>query len=103
MPVHIDEAVVVPMLSRMRLPRPIMLSLATKIGGERSNVGDREPSNVVGFETWRWGTRFFREDPVLKEFGWAQCDRHQVAGIRHNELGIKLVCCGTDKNTGTLR
>ena len=26
---------------------------------------------------------------------------NQVAGIRNSEVGIKLVCCGTDENTGT--
>ena len=101
MRIHLDEAVVVPMLARMRLPRHVLLDLATKIGGERANVADYEPSNVVGFETWRWGTRFFREDDSLKKLGWTICDRDQVAGIRHAQLGIKLVCCGTDGNTGT--
>jgi len=82
------------------LPRHCLLDLATKIGGERANVAEYEPSNVVGFETWRWGTRYAREDKTLKELGWELCDSDQVAGIRHDELRIKLVCCGTDANTG---
>src|SRR4051794_33001216 len=100
MPVYAEETTVVPLLTRMRLPRYVLLELGSKIGGERANVAPHEPSPVIGFETWRWGTRFFREDDTLKKFGWAICDRNQVAGIRHHELGIKLVCCGTDSNTG---
>lgn len=101
MTLFVEESVVVPMLAKMRLPRHIMLDLVTRIGGERANVREHEPANVVGFETWRWGTRLFREEESLNEMGWALCDRDQVAGIRNSEVGIKLVCCGTDENTGT--
>ena len=100
MPTFTDETIVVPMLTKMRLPRYILPELANKIGGERANVAEHEPSNVIGFETWRWGTRFAREDKTLKELGWVLCDRDQVAGIHHPDLRIKLVCCGTDANTG---
>ncbi len=100
MPVYINETVVVPKLTKMMLPRHVLLELGGKIGGERANVAEHEPANVVGFETWRWGTRYFREDKTLKDLGWVLCDRDQVAGIRHGRLGIKLVCCGTDVDTG---
>lgn len=103
MPLYTDEVVVVPMLTTMCLPRHAMLELGIKIGGERANVAAHEPNNVIGFETWRWGTRFLREDQILKDLGWVLCDRDQVAGIRNSKLGIKLVCCGTDENTGTAR
>lgn len=101
MALFVEEAIVVPMLAKMFLPRHVMLDLVTKIGGERANVREHEPSNVIGFETWRWGTRLFREEETLKGLGWSICDRDQVAGIRHNEARIKLVCCGTDQNTAT--
>lgn len=100
MPVYLDETSVVPLLTRMKLPRHILLDMATKIGGERANVAPHEPDNVVGFETWRWGTRFFRESKELKQLGWVLCDNDQVAGIRNREARIKLVCCGTNENTG---
>src|SRR5258708_27822474 len=100
MPIFSDETTVVPLLARMRLPRHVLLDMASKIGGERSNVAPHEPAPVIGFETWRWGTRFFREDATLREAGWTSCDLNQVAGMRHTELKIKLVCCGTDSNTG---
>lgn len=64
--IFVDEAVVVPLLTRMKLPRWVLLEMATKIGGERANVAPTEPPQVAGFETWRWGTRFFREDPPSK-------------------------------------
>lgn len=102
MPVYSDETSVVPLLTKMRLPRHVLLDMASKIGGERSNVAPHEPSPVIGFETWRWGTRFFREEETLKELGWATCDLNQVAGIRNKEVKIKLVCCGTDSNTGNI-
>src|ERR1700682_1828642 len=100
MPTFTDETTVVPMLTKMKLPRHVLLELANKIGGERANVAEHEPSNVVGFETWRWGTRFAREDKTLSGLGWVLCGSDQVAGIRHPELRTKLVCCGTDANTG---
>ncbi len=49
--VFVAEEIVVPLLAKMRLPRWIMLDLATKIAGERANVGLVEPPNVVGWET----------------------------------------------------
>lgn len=100
MPIYADETVVVPMLTKMKLPRHVLLELANKTGGERANVAEHEPGNVVGFETWRWGTRYAREDETLNKLGWVLCDHNQVAGIRHPELKIKFVCCGTDVNTG---
>jgi len=100
MPVSAEETTIMPLLTKMRLPRHVLLDMASKIGGERSNVASHEPSPVIGFETWRWGTRFFREDEMLRKLGWVICDLNQVAGIRHKELKIKLVCCGTDSNTG---
>jgi hypothetical protein len=101
--VYIEETVVVPLLTRMRLPRWVLLELASKVAGERANVAGHEPPNVAGFETWRWGTRFCREDKTLRDLEWLLCDRDQVEGIRNDALGIKLVVCNTDANTGTLR
>jgi hypothetical protein len=98
--VYEAEAVVVPLLVRMRLPRWVLLEQASKIGGERANVAAYEPPPVAGFETWRWGTRFFREDQTLRDGGWLLCDQDQVSGIRNAELGLKLVVCTTDVNTG---
>jgi len=69
-PTFTDETTVVPMLTKMKLPRHVLLELANKIGGERANVAEHEPSNVVGFETWRWGTRLAREDKTLSGLGW---------------------------------
>ena len=100
--VFADETAVVPLLSQMRLPRWVLLEMAEKIGGERANVAAHEPPQVAGFETWRWGTRYFREDQTIKEAGWLLCEEDQVSGIRHAELGIKLVVCSTNSNTGDL-
>jgi hypothetical protein len=98
--VYEDETVVVPLLLNMRLPRRVLLEMASKTGGERANVAAYEPPPVAGFETWRWGTRFFREDQTLRNGGWTMCESDQVSGIRNEELGIKLVVCSTDANTG---
>jgi hypothetical protein len=100
--VFADETAVVPLLTQMRLPRWVLLEMAEKIGGERANVAAHEPPQVAGFETWRWGTRYFREDQTIKEAGWLLCEEDQVSGIRHPELGIKLVVCSTNSNTGDL-
>jgi hypothetical protein len=103
MPVYIKEEIVVPLLRRMRLPRTLMIEAGIKIAGERANVAEYEPPQVEGYETWRWGTRFMREEKELRDLGWVLCDRDQVAGIRNAALRIKLVVCTTDKNTGTER
>ena len=84
----------------MRLPRWVLLELASKVGGERANVAAHEPVNVAGFETWRWGTRYCRGDSTLKGSGWRASDADQVSGIRNAELGLKLVVCSMDANTG---
>jgi hypothetical protein len=98
--VYEDEAVVVPLLLKMRLPRWVLLEMASKTGGERANVASYEPPQVAGFETWRWGTRFFREDETLRKSGWRMCEADQVSGILNEEFAIKLVVCSTDANTG---
>src|ERR1700733_62839 len=100
MAVYVDEAVVVPLLTKMRLPRWVMLELASKVAGERANVTDDDPPSAVGYETWRWGTRFAREDETLKSLQWVACEKDQVSGIRNPELRTKLVACSTDMNTG---
>ncbi len=97
-----EETEVVPLLTKMRLPRWVILELASKIGGERANVADHEPPPVRGYETWRWGTRYAREDNALKSLAWSACDKHQVSGIRNEALGIKVVFCNTDSNTGNI-
>lgn len=97
-----EETDVVPLLTKMRMPRWVILELATKIAGERANVADHEPAPVRGYETWRWGTRYAREDKALKSLAWVGCDKHQVSGIRNEALGIKLVFCNTDANTGNI-
>lgn len=95
-----EEEGVVPTLTQMRLPRWVLLEIAGKIGGERANVAPHEPKQVAGYETWRWGTRYFREDQTLRELGWIACDKDQVDGIRNHDLGLKLVVCSTNGNTG---
>jgi hypothetical protein len=97
---YAEETVVVPLLAQMLLPRWVLLEMASKIGGERANVAAHEPPPVAGFETWRWGTRFFREDETLRGFDWQLCDDDQVSGVRNEKIGIKLVVCSTDANTG---
>jgi hypothetical protein len=98
---HADDASVIPLLARMRLPREVLLDVASKTGGERANVAAYEPPPVAGFETWRWATRFLREDRALAAGGWLLCELDQVSGIRNAALGIKLVACTTDFNTGS--
>jgi len=99
--VHADAEVAGPLLSRMFLPIDVLVSLAGRTGGERANVAATEPPAVAGYETWRWATRFLREEETLRELGWELCEADQVYGIRHPKLGIKLVACTTDANTGT--
>ena len=100
--IFVEETEVVPLLTKMRLPRWVILELASKVAGERANVTDEEPPPVRGYETWRWGTRYAREDKTLKSLGWLPCDKHQVSGIRNEALGNKLVFCNTDSNTGNI-
>ena len=99
--VFAEDASVIPLLARMRLPREVLLDVASKTGGERANVAEYEPPPVAGFETWRWATRFLREDKRLAASGWLLCELDQVSGIRNAALGIKLVACTTDMNTGS--
>jgi hypothetical protein len=102
-PVFHEESEVVPLLSQMRLPRWIVLELITSIAGERANVSPLDAPQVMGFETWRWGTRFAREHEELKKLGWEVCEKNQISGIRNAAVKIKLVVCATNNNTGNLR
>lgn len=98
--VYLDESEVVPLLTKMRLPRWVILELASSVAGERANVSLDDPPSATGYESWRWGTRFSREHAALKTLGWASCEKDQISGICNAELGIKLVVCNTDSNTG---
>jgi hypothetical protein len=98
--IYAKDPVVLPLLNRMCLPRQTLIDIGIKVGGERANVAECEPPQVAGFETWRWGTRFFREDEGIRGLEWEACDRDQVSGIRNPKLGIKLVVCATNINTG---
>jgi hypothetical protein len=98
--VYTDEVEVVPLLTKMRLPRWAILEIAAQIAGERANVSPDDAPPVVGFETWRWGTRFCREQRELKKLKWVLCEANQVSGIRNDALRMKLVFCSTNANTG---
>ena len=98
--VHSQDIHVLSLLGRMKLPKSALLDVLNKTAGERANVRGTDPKSAAGYETWRWGTRFLREDAELAELGWVQCEHGQVEGIRHDELRIKLVICSMDKNTG---
>jgi hypothetical protein len=100
--VRFEEAEVVPWLDRIRLPRDVMLGIFEATLGERANVTESDPLTTPGTETWRWGTRFCRDNPELRKLGWIACRKHQLDGIRNDELGIKLVVCNTDSFTGVV-
>lgn len=98
--VYVDETEVVPLLTKMLLPRYAMLEILTKIAGERANVAPTDPPSATGYETWRWGTRYCREEEALIKNGWKICEKNQISGISHEGLKIKLAVCSTDSNTG---
>jgi hypothetical protein len=99
---YIEETDVIPTLTRMKLPRFVMLEVLSSVAGERANVRDGyDPPSATGYETWRWGVRFLRENRVLTDSGWTVCERDQISGIFHAGLNIKLAVLPTDKNTGS--
>lgn len=98
--IHSEDVQVMPLLSAMRLPKSALLDILGKVAGERANVRDTDPNSAAGYETWRWGTRFLREDPDLADLKWVQCESRQVEGIRNDELRLKLVICSMDRHTG---
>jgi hypothetical protein len=100
--IRFEEADVVASLDRMRLPRDIMLGIFEATLGERANVTESDPVTTPGTETWRWGTRFCRDDPQLRQLGWVSCRANQLDGIRNDDLRIKLVVCNTDSFTGII-
>jgi hypothetical protein len=90
--IRFEEADVVSFLDALRLPRDVMLGIFEATIGERANVTDSDPITTPGTETWRWGTRFCRDDPQLR----------QLDGIRNDDLRIKLVVYNTDPFTGII-
>ena len=99
---YVGDPIVVPLLTKMKLRREILLDIASKTAGERANVDPTEPPPVIGFETWRWATRFLREEKAIQDDGWTICEEDQVSGIRNAARRIKLIACTTDENTGNL-
>ena len=98
--VYSEETEVVPLLTRMKLPRHALLEIISKVAGERANTNDADPPSAVGYETWRWCVRYSREDQTLRANKWTTCEQDQISGIRNEELAIKLAFLGTDSNTG---
>ena len=95
-----DEPTVVSSLNGLRLPRGTMLAILTSVSGERANVRNSDPKTAKGFETWRWGTRFCREDEVLASLGWVACEHNKLDGIRNDDLRVKLAVCNMTANAG---
>lgn len=98
--IFVKDSEVIPQLTQMRLPKNVMLNILERTIGERRNVTENDPITTSGTETWRWGTRFCRDDNDLKELGWISCKHNQIEGIRNDELKIKLVVVNTDSYTG---
>lgn len=96
----VDEPKVTSFLNGLRLPRETMLEILSSIAGERANVRDSDPKTARGFETWRWGTRFCREDETLAALGWVPCEHNQIDGIRNDDLRVKLVVCNMNGHAG---
>jgi hypothetical protein len=101
-PVYVQEHEVVPVLTTMRLPRDILTDLLDRAVGERANVTASDPSGTAGTEMRRWVTRFLRDAPELRALGWVPCSHNQIAGIRNDELKIKIAFMNTDARTGML-
>jgi hypothetical protein len=95
-----EEPKVVSFLNGLRLPRHVMLEILSRISGERANVRTSDPKTAKGFESWRWGTRFCREDETLLSLGWISCEHNQIDGIRNDDLRVKLVVCNMSANAG---
>lgn len=102
MPVYSQEHEVVPVLTTMRLPKDVLVDLLDRAVGERANVTASDPSGTAGTEMRRWCTRFLRDDPELRALGWVPCSHSQVAGIRNDELQIKVAFMNTTAGTGML-
>jgi len=98
--VLVDDFQVIPALTSMRLPRPVMRDIFERAMGQRMNVTADDPVTASGYETWRWITRFLRESPELRELGWLTCRHNQIEGIRHDTAKIKLIAMNTDSFTG---
>ena len=98
--VYVGAVEVIPLLTQMNLPYAVLIDLVSKTAGERANVRWSDPQTAAGYETWRWLTRFSREEKELSKLGWVPCTHKQIDGIRHDELRMKLVACNMDANTG---
>ena len=93
---------VVPHLTKLRLPKTVLLDVLDRAAGERANVNANDPSGTHGLEMRRWSTRFLRENDELSEYGWVACSHNQVEGIRNDELRVKVAFMNTDAATGML-
>ncbi len=100
MPVFVEDFEVVPVLTRLRLPKEVLLDVVDRATGERANVTESDPSGTAGTEMRRWCTRFLRDEPSLRKLGWTPCTHSQVDGIRNDELQVKVVFMNTDARTG---
>lgn len=89
-----------PRLDELLLPMAQLIDVLESAAGERANVTNSDPITTPGTEMWRWGTRFLRENPVLRDLGWVACRHNQIDGIRHDELKMKVVVINTDAATG---
>lgn len=96
----IDDIEVVPALTSMRLPRPVMRDIFERALAERNNVNEDDPVTAYGYETWRWAIRLMRESSELRELDWVTCRHNQIEGIRNDVAKIKLVAMNTDSFTG---
>lgn len=95
-----DDIQVMPALTSMRMPRAIMRDILDRVVAERGQVNENDPRTAYGYETWRWATRYLREQQELRELEWVTCRHNQIEGIRNDVAKIKLVVMNTDSYTG---
>lgn len=96
----VEDFEVLPRLLQLGLQRELLLDIFDRALGERSNVTESDPAGTGGLEMRRWCTRFLRDNPELRAWGWVACAHGQIEGIRNDELKVKFVVVNTDACTG---
>jgi len=85
-------------LNELGLSEKDLHDIAMAMVGAKQGSTKNDVAGAGGLRSWMDGTRRARE--ILTLQGWKRDRTAQVESVANKELGIRLIVCNTDANTG---
>lgn len=95
--VRIAELDVNARLRQLGLTRDLLIDVLRACVQGYGDCTDNDPPTAKGYESWRWGTRHFRELLLPGDPDWQKNDA--IPSVRNAKLGIRVIVLNADDET----